>query len=189
MSFGVGRDISHKSVTTSEGYVAHGRRLWSLKVMIKSRLWHEVLDLELCWRFFKYKLILDDTCHKFERDKKYLEHSSTHETDHASGWRLPCQFRIVLNRLNCLTPNMEALKNPLSEINQMIRNHIPYSTDWYAYNFTSIHEAQFSSRSSHNSEYLAIMATFFIPLSLFAVQIVWILSYLMLVFRVFLEWT
>jgi hypothetical protein len=38
--------------------------------MIKPNTWHEgSLDLKLCWRFFKYKLVLDDIRNKLRRDK------------------------------------------------------------------------------------------------------------------------
>jgi len=87
--------------------------------MIKSRLWREVLDLEICWRFFKYKLVLDDTCNKFIRDTEYLQESETREE--SSQWRLPCKIETVLHRIRSLSPDIESLKTPLAEINHMIR--------------------------------------------------------------------
>lgn len=86
--------------------------------MIKSRLWHEVLDLQICWRFFKYKLILDDTRSKFMRDKEFLEQAAVHAN---VLWKLPCSISTVVKCIERLTPDLHSLKEPLTEINQMIR--------------------------------------------------------------------
>jgi hypothetical protein len=42
--------------------------------MIKSNRWHDDgIDLKTCWRFFKYKLVLDDIRNKLRRDKALLQ--------------------------------------------------------------------------------------------------------------------
>jgi hypothetical protein len=42
--------------------------------MIKSNTWHQgALDLKMCWRFFKYKLVLDDIKNKLRRDTVFIE--------------------------------------------------------------------------------------------------------------------
>jgi len=40
--------------------------------MIKSNTWHDALDTRLCWRFFKYKLVVDEITIKFRRDYNFL---------------------------------------------------------------------------------------------------------------------
>lgn len=42
--------------------------------MIKSNRWHDDgIDIKTCWRFFKYKLVLDDIRNKLRRDKALLQ--------------------------------------------------------------------------------------------------------------------
>ena len=94
--------------------------------MIKSRLWHEVLDLQICWRFFKYKLILDDTRSKFMRDKEFLEQAAVHANAGAVPWKLPCSITTVVKCIERLTPDLHSLKEPLTEINQMICPYYVY---------------------------------------------------------------
>jgi hypothetical protein len=84
--------------------------------MVKSRLWHEVLDLAICWRFFKYKLVLKDTKAKLSREMTYLSLSETR--DH-SDWYLPVRLNNVLKRLNHIQRELESLESPLDEITQM----------------------------------------------------------------------
>ena len=85
--------------------------------MIKSRLWHEVLDIAICWRFFKYKLVLKDTKAKLVRDKKYL---SLSETQQCSDWGLPFKLDNVLKRLDHVQADLESLESPLHEITEMV---------------------------------------------------------------------
>jgi hypothetical protein len=84
--------------------------------MINSQLWHEVLDIAICWRFFKYKLVLNDTKSKFARDKTYLFLSQTQE---GSDWKLPVKLNFVLKRLDHVRTEIESLESPLLEITQM----------------------------------------------------------------------
>jgi hypothetical protein len=97
--------------------------------MIKSRLWYEVVDLAMCWRFFKYKLVLDDTRKRFERLKEYvLQTQLTQEAARAdpnairpvSTWELPCDTRRISLRIEGLQKDIEALRDPLKEITDMI---------------------------------------------------------------------
>ena len=84
--------------------------------MVKSRLWHEVLDLGICWRFFKYKLVLKDTKAKYEREMTYLALS---EAPPPSDWKLPVRLNNVLKRLDHIQRELESLESPLDEITQM----------------------------------------------------------------------
>ena len=175
--------------------------------MLKSNTWHDSLDLNMCWKFFKYKLVLDDIQNKLKRDSRFIEslisasmseetpptnsspstsqptatlsardNSANHEADtpgpglppQAPEWRIPCGLQPILQRIAGLRSDIESLLDPLTEINNMVPSlHIRCSQQ--AYNFTSIHEAKFSSTSSHNSEYLAILATIFLPVSVLSV--------------------
>jgi hypothetical protein len=99
--------------------------------MLKHNAWHDALDLKICWRFFKYKLVLDDTLHKLKRDKALLERfmlrGQSSENPSISNcnvqptWKLPCSLKTVIERVEALLPDINALVNPLAEINQMIQ--------------------------------------------------------------------
>src|SRR5215471_9518032 len=43
--------------------------------MIKPNTWHDALDLKICWRFFKYKLVLDEARNKLTRDLTLLQNA------------------------------------------------------------------------------------------------------------------
>lgn len=94
--------------------------------MIKSRLWYEVVDLAMCWRFFKYKLVLDDTRKRFERLKEYIlkteeaARAQTNAIRPVSTWELPCDTRRITLRIEGLQKDIEALRDPLKEITDMI---------------------------------------------------------------------
>jgi len=204
--------------------------------MLRSNTWHEgYLDTKMCWKYFKYKLVLDDIRNKLKRDCAFLkaaigremsiepeqprsatlnvpsnghpcgpydgtsssspatintstfaeEESAASSNDHDSPgtdlhqivsiktrpnkeWIIPCSLATVQKRIQQLLRDREHLDGPLMQINDMVRS--PLAPNLYkAYNFTSIHEAEFASASSHNSEYLAILATLFLPISLLSV--------------------
>ncbi len=139
------------------------------------------MDLQICWRFFKYKLVLDEIRTKFKRDRALLQsvmdrgqsldvrysnlegqilpgssqenqrpadgkqvaHSkmcnccpcnadtALKATDHSAldrsatnhcPWMLPCSIERVVKRIDHLLPEIDALTQPLSEINQMIHS-------------------------------------------------------------------
>lgn len=94
--------------------------------MIKSRLWYEVVDLAMCWRFFKYKLVLDDARKRFERLKEYIlkteeaARAQTNAIRPVSTWELPCDTRRITLRIEGLQKDIEALRDPLKEITDMI---------------------------------------------------------------------
>jgi len=97
--------------------------------MIKSRVWYEVVDLAMCWRFFKYKLVLYDTSKKFERCKSYLVKTQeaaqsqgvqTSANVPTSAWKLPCDTQKIINRIEELEKDIEALGEPLKEITDMV---------------------------------------------------------------------
>jgi hypothetical protein len=199
----------------------------------------------MCWRFFKYKLVLDDIGNKLRRDCEFMkaaikrkksmepepldalaelsvealtlnvppnehpdgpydgppspstsratvntsasaqEESATSaddldspatdlrrrispQTRSGKEWIIPCSLAPVRKRIERLLADREQLDGPLAATNDMVRP--PLAPHLYkAYNFTSIHEAEFASTSSHNSEYLAILATLFLPISLLSV--------------------
>ena len=79
--------------------------------MIKSRLWHEVLDLAMCWRFFKYKHMLKDTKTKFYSHNTYLTMS---ETQKDLDLKLPFELDNVLKRLDHAQADLESLLSPKS---------------------------------------------------------------------------
>ena len=175
--------------------------------MIKSNTWHDTLDLNMCWKFFKYKLVLDDIQNKLKRDSSFIkslisasmsddtdptnpnpstsqptttqstrDNSAKDEADlpgsgpppQSPEWRIPCSLEPVLRRIQGLGSDIETILDPLTEINNMVTS-LPIRCLKQAYNFTSIHEAKFSSTSSHNTEYLAILATIFLPVSVLSV--------------------
>lgn len=93
--------------------------------MLKSRLWHEVLDLAICWRFFKYKLVLNDTEFKFVRDKDYLGKSKIQQQEYnqcptQDAWQLPFDVDKVVNRIDHVMADLKHLLGPLKEITQMV---------------------------------------------------------------------
>jgi hypothetical protein len=102
--------------------------------MLKSRLWQEVLDLTICWRFFKYQLVLNDTSTRFTRDRGYLikskERDVSQATDRylykseaqlASEWQLPLDLGKMVRRLDHIMNDLKSLEGPLNQITQMIR--------------------------------------------------------------------
>jgi hypothetical protein len=104
--------------------------------MLKSRLWQEVLDLAICWRFFKYQLVLNDTSTRFARDRGYLLKSNERDiskvTDRylykseaqlASEWRLPLDLEKMVRRLDHIMNDLKSLDGPLNQITQMISLH------------------------------------------------------------------
>jgi len=160
----------------------------------------------MCWKFFKYKLVLDDIHNKLKRDARFIESlisasmseetaatnsspSASQPTATLSGrdnsanhvdtldpgvpaqapeWRIPCSLQPILQRIAGLRLDIESLLDPVTEVNNMVTSLLIHRLQ-QAYNFTSIHEAKFSSTSSHNSEYLAILATIFLPVSVLSV--------------------
>jgi hypothetical protein len=143
--------------------------------MIKPNTWHDALDLKICSRFFKYKLVLDDARNKLTRDRTLLQNAinrgqSSDETpteiqttdlptrSQAGGkglddtskcaccrcpnipetsknrppvdrngaesptWELPCELKTVVEVIDDLFPDIDALTKPLTEINQMVRS-------------------------------------------------------------------
>ena len=104
--------------------------------MLKSRLWQEVLDLKICWRFFKYQLVLNDTSTRFTRDRGYLLKSNERDiskvTDRylykseaqlASEWQLPLDLSKMVRRLDHILNDLKSLAGPLNQITQMISLH------------------------------------------------------------------
>src|SRR5436190_13593121 len=75
------------------------------------------LDLDMCWRFFLYKLVLEETIHKFKRDTEYLTQSAQATN---SPWKLACDIEKIRERIGRIEPDMESLRKPLEEITQMI---------------------------------------------------------------------
>lgn len=92
--------------------------------MIKSRLWHEVLNLAICWRFFKYKLILKDTINKLTRDLEYLTKSVERNPEITQDWKLPIELENVFCRAEYLLEELKSLEDPLSEITSMVPSNM-----------------------------------------------------------------
>jgi hypothetical protein len=112
--------------------------------MVKPNTWHDALDLKICWRFFKYKLVLDDTDHQFKRDIALLQEvmrrgqsldppapspqlPSSPPPSPPPSWVLPCSLETVVKRINNLVPDINALSKPLNEITTMIRPRLGIS--------------------------------------------------------------
>ena len=107
--------------------------------MVKPNTWHDALDLKICWRFFKYKLVLDDTDHQLKRDIELLqqvmrrgqsldrEELVTAAPSPRPSWVLPCSLETVVRRINNLLPDIDALSKPLNEITTMIRPRLRIS--------------------------------------------------------------
>src|SRR5271170_645347 len=101
--------------------------------MVKPNTWHDALDLKICWRFFKYKLVLDDTDHQLKRDIELLQEvmrrgqsldppaPSPPPPSDPPTWVLPCSLETVVRRIKNLKPDIDALSKPLNEITTMIR--------------------------------------------------------------------
>ena len=91
------------------------------QVMLQSRLWQKELDVALCWKFFKYKLVLNDSHIKFTRDKNYLEECrKLMEDQYVLDWNLPFDLTNVLARINYVMKDVNSLEQPLDQITTMI---------------------------------------------------------------------
>jgi hypothetical protein len=42
------------------------------QVMIRSWVWQDSVDVGVCWRFFKYQLVFEDSIARFQRDREFL---------------------------------------------------------------------------------------------------------------------
>lgn len=91
--------------------------------MLKSPSWGDKLTVALCWKFFKYKLVLDTTRGKLLRDRKFLPSQSINILGEASTCehRERCGINTITHRMDKLEEDIESLLSPLNEITQMIR--------------------------------------------------------------------
>src|SRR6266496_4571380 len=94
--------------------------------MLKSnRLWQDDLDDKICWRFSKYKFVVNDTNSKFDRDLKYLEGYEVNPTpgitdDH---WWLPLDktdIEEVEYRIKKINEDLKLLKVSLDDVTTMV---------------------------------------------------------------------
>jgi|SRR5947207_5913162 len=94
--------------------------------MLKSnRLWQDDLDDQICWRFSKYKFVVNDTNDKFDRDLKYLEGYEVKPTTGVTddSWWLPLDetdVKEVEDRIKKIKEDFKSLKVSLDEVTAMV---------------------------------------------------------------------
>ena len=89
--------------------------------MLKSsRSWQDELHDQICWRFSKYKFVVNDTVLKLGRDLEYLEQF---ETDSDNDWRLPFDaegLEKVTGRMKRIIKDLKSLETPLQQVTDMV---------------------------------------------------------------------
>lgn len=90
------------------------------KVMIRSWVWQESVDVGVCWRFFKYQLVLQDSYVRLHRDKEFLTKYTIATPD--KTWKFPegVQVERLIEKLDHLMEDMKSLEPSLTAITHMI---------------------------------------------------------------------
>lgn len=93
--------------------------------MLKSHSWSDKVTVALCWKFFKYKLVLDTTRGKLIRDRNLLTSESLVNILSDRDIGIPancksCDIDAIAGRMSELKEDIELLLSPLKEITQMI---------------------------------------------------------------------
>jgi len=87
--------------------------------MLKSsRSWQDELHDQICWRFSKYKFVVNETLLKLERDSEFLEQMET-ESGETSPFD-PEGFQKVLGRMQRIIEDLKSLKTPLQQVTDMV---------------------------------------------------------------------
>ena len=103
--------------------------------MLKSsRTWQDELHDQICWRFSKYKFVVNETRVKFDRDLKYLqeylEHMTFKGTVPTADWQLPMGqegLERIINRILNIINDFKSLEISLDQVTTMV------STLFYAF--------------------------------------------------------
>lgn len=99
--------------------------------MLKSsRAWQDELHDQICWRFSKYKFVVNDTHTKFERDLRYLqEYRKYINQENRNGmkstvdWRLPLDkeaLQKIVDRIENIIKDLDSLKISLDQVTAMV---------------------------------------------------------------------
>lgn len=99
--------------------------------MLKSsRAWQDELHDQICWRFSKYRFVVNDTHTKFERDLRYLqEYQKYINQENRNGmnstvdWRLPLDkegLQKILDRIENIIKDIDSLKISLEQVTTMV---------------------------------------------------------------------
>jgi hypothetical protein len=96
--------------------------------MLKSsRTWQDELHDQICWRFSKYKFVVNETCVKFDRDLKYLqgylEHTTFKSTSPTVDWQLPVDqegLERIIDRILNIVDDLKSLKISLDQVTIMV---------------------------------------------------------------------
>ena len=96
--------------------------------MLKSsRAWQDELHDQICWRFSKYKFVVNETCVKFDRDLKYLQgylkYITSKGANPTADWQLPVDqegLERIIDRILDITNDLKSVKISLDQVTTMV---------------------------------------------------------------------
>lgn len=103
--------------------------------MLKSsRAWQDELHDQICWRFSKYRFVVNDTHGKFDRDLRYFqEYLKYISPENSQGkkpivdWQLPFDqqgLETILDRIGSIIKDLDSLKISLDQVTTMVPPHL-----------------------------------------------------------------